>query len=58
MKMVECSFPIRYYEKDLGDDWSARAVDRVCMDHVAASKYVSKGCKSMGLATDVFWQRH
>lgn len=59
LREPECEFPVRYHhDKNDTDDWSCRAVDRVCMEHVFATRFVSKGIKMIGLASDKYSGRN
>ena len=55
MRMAECSWPLRADgNADGQDDWSVRAIDRLCMHHVRACRRAAEGARVIGMAVDKF----
>jgi hypothetical protein len=52
MKLEACKWPLRSSTSVGNEEWSLRAVDRVCTEHVYASKCASTGFKMFGMAVD------
>lgn len=52
--MASCSWPLRAESTVDGDDWSLRAVDKVCQHHIAACQRASAGVRSFGMAVDKY----
>lgn len=57
MKIADCSWPLRADEAAGAEDWSLRAIDRLCTEHVYAGKVASSSFKCFGVGVDKFSAR-
>lgn len=57
MKIADCSWPLRADEAAGAEDWSLRAIDHLCTEHVYAGKVAFSSFKCFGMGVDKFSAR-